>query len=128
MSRKPSLKSLQKTWYKKLKDSGFKDIEYKAGIVEYTNGLERGAPNLANMHPTQYQIIEHYYSMARSFLIDHEFSNEVEKTIWEYYSEGLSVRDISTTLNKSKIHKPKSTVFDIVKRLEKIMKQRYLAP
>lgn len=63
--------------------------------------------------------------MARNFLEEHSFRTELDKTIWAYYSEGITVRDIAKLLAEVGIRKPKSTVWDIVKRLEKLMYIKY---
>lgn len=112
---------LKDRWYKKLKKSGFRDIEYKDGT------RERGGPYLKNKTQTQIEAIEAYYTMARHFLIEYTFPREIDKVIWEYYSEGLSYRDIEETLKKAKVKNlKKSQIKNIITALEKKMKEKYL--
>ncbi len=114
---------LKKEWYKKLKDSGFNDIEKSTGQIGRTK------PNVTNRNSDQISAIQEYYAMARSFLIDHNFVSEFEKIVWEYHSEGLSLRKISETLEKNKISTlQRDAIHAIVKRLEKLMKSKYLIP
>lgn len=116
-----SFTKLKAIWDKKLKNSGFRDIEYKDG------SLERGAPNLSKQAPVQVEAIEAYYTMARHFILEYDFESELEKTIWCYHSEGLSYRDIAILLKKVKVKKlQKSRIGDTITRLEKEMKRRYL--
>lgn len=109
---------LKKVWYQKLKESGFKDIESKNGSVG------RGAPRVDNITEVQQEAIKEYYSMTRHFLTEHKFESEQDRFIWEQYSEGLSVRDISKLLKQQGIKKQKDAVWYVVKRLEKIMKDQ----
>lgn len=112
---------LQDHWYNKIKTDGFVDIEYKDG------SNERGAPNLKNKTPVQIEAIETYYTMARHFLIEYEFGREIEKTIWSYYSEGLTYRDIEKVLAGVKIKNlKKSQIKNIISKLEIEMKNKYL--
>ena len=113
---------LQKIWYKKLKDSGFKDIEHSSGALDrsYTKSKRT---------QVEIEVIQHYYSMASALLNNHTFEDHIEKVIWEYYSEGMSAREIAETLTKSGIKKKKHvTVSKIIKKLETLMKEKYLKP
>lgn len=124
MNHKANLAKLQKEWYAKLKENGFHDIEDRKG------GVGRGAPRITNQSPLQIEVIEQYYSMARNFLIDGKFDTDLDKTIWSYHSEGISARDISSTLKSSGVKKLTSYVkiWQRVKHYEKLMKEKYLAP
>ena len=113
---------LQKHWYDKLKDDGFKDIEHESGLLDrsYTKNKKE---------PIEIEVIQHYYSMAMALLNDYKFDNEVDKTIWAYHAEGLSLKEISNVLIKSGIKKRKRvTVSKIINKLIVIMKLKYLSP
>ncbi len=113
--------ALRDRWYKRLADEGFRDIEYSDG------SRERGGPYLKDKAPVQIEAIEAYYTMARHFLIEHEFNREIEKTIWAYYSEGLTYRDIAAIFVKTKVKGlKKSQIKNIVSALEILMKKKYL--
>lgn len=113
---------LQRLWYRKLKDSGFKDIEHSSGALDrsYTKSKRT---------QVEIEVIQYYYSMASALLNDHKFVDPIEKTIWEYYSEGMSAREISEVLEQAGVKKKRHvTVSKIIKRLETIMKVKYLRP
>jgi hypothetical protein len=123
MSKKADFEKLKAKWYKKLKDDGFVDIEYddKLFVGVPTSVLGK------RLKDGVWQAKAAYYSMAESFLIEYAFSNELDKIIWDYHANGISVREIAETLRKAKIKKTnRTTVWLTVKRLEKIMKQMYL--
>lgn len=124
MARNPNFDKLQAEWYGKLAESGFYDIEYANGSIQ------SGTPRSTKAKdPSLRQATEEYYYMSYHFLTDHTFANELEKVIWEYYSEGLSIRDICKILADTNVATLKRTsVWGIVKRLETEMKHRYLSP
>lgn len=115
---------LQREWDIRLKESGFQDIESKKGT------LTRGAPRITDKSPLQIQVIDSYYSMASYFFNEHNFDSELEKTIWNYHAEGLNSREISIVLRSAGIKEGSHyvTIWKIIKRLEKEMKAKYLAP
>lgn len=125
MNKKPNYADLKKIWYKKLKESGFRDIEYDNPLLL----IERGYPNSADYKDAFLRdATEAYYRMCLHFLNAHEFQNPIEKTMWEYHSEGLGVRAITTTLAKINIKTNRTAVWLIIKKHQKIMKQLYLRP
>lgn len=119
--KKTEFETLRAEWYGKLKDSGFKDIENKRGSVG------RGAPRVDNIVQVQQEAILEYYSMARQFLVEHEFTSDSEKLIWSLHAEGDSARDISDKLCTQHSTKLKKTrVWEIVKALETAMRSKYM--
>lgn len=111
---------LQKLWYKKLKNEGFNDIEHGSGFLDrsYTK---------SNRTPLEIEVIQHYYSLAHQLLNNHKFEDKIEQIIWEYHTEGLSAREIANILVQLGIKKKKHvTVHKTIKKLENIMKERYL--
>lgn len=112
----------KKYWYDKLKQSGFDDIELSDTTLKLGSEQFRRP---RSMHGWQAKAA--YYQMASNFLNDHRFDNRLERIIWQYHSEGISVRDIAITLNKAKVHRKmsKDIVWAIVNRLTKIMKKLY---
>ncbi len=112
----------KKYWYAKLKQSGFDDIELSDTTLKLGSEQFRRARSMQG-----WQAKAAYYQMASNFLNDHRFANRLERIIWQYHSEGISVRDISITLNKAKTHRKmsKDIVWAIVNRLTKIMKKLY---
>ncbi len=117
-------KKLQKLWYDKLKKDGFEDIEWEG---EGAMPVDRFYPRaFDSMHSVQISAIEDYFSMARQFLLEHDFKDEREKVIWGHHSEGLSARSIEAELKKSNLKGKKTWIHDTVARLDKIMKQKYM--
>lgn len=103
-----NLKTLTKTWYKKLKDSGFNDIEQENGLLkDYSNRFYRSqfkedsGDSLENKIQSKTLINEakeEYYRLAGQFLHEHNFNSLVDRHIWKSHSEGLSSRAISKNL------------------------------
>lgn len=122
---KPTLKQLKKQWYNKLKDDGFDDIEYAGGTMQV--GHPRG---IAIWDPFLRELTLDYYGMCTDFLNEYKFKNNLERAIWEYYTNGLSHREISTILKtlktKSRIGKSHDSVWRLIKKLESEMKKKYL--
>ncbi len=116
------LKKLTAEWYKKLKDSGFKDVE--VGFGPYTSkplvvkvGHRDGGP---------WEPKAEYYRLALHFLNEWSFKNRLEETIWAYHTEGLSVRNIVITLNKVRRKQiVRMTVWRTIERLRAEMKNLY---
>ncbi len=109
-------------WYKKLARSGFVDIEYndvklKTASTEFTK--EKYLVTLDQRIA--------YYEMATRFLNEYAFESNLDQVIWEYHTNGISVRDIAVTLKKVRVKKMgKDKVNQVIMRLETIMKQLYL--
>lgn len=128
MAKKPkTYKELKKVWYQKLAKEGFEDIESDE------SHLKRWSSDVFNRKVVteQYggwQAKAAYYNMAEQLLQEHEFTTEREKTIWEYHTNGISIRDIVEILRKARVKKmSRQAVWLILHRLEDIMKSRYLA-
>lgn len=122
--KKPTeLQALQDQWYKKLKESGFTDIEHKDGSI---NRAFSRSDNWKDESLRQLTI--DYYCMCTHFLNENKFKDEVERVIWEYHTEGLSIRDtvklLSQTLN---IKRTRVQVWTTVNTLQKLMKGLYLS-
>lgn len=119
--KKTEYERVRDHWYKKLENEGFKDIEHHDGSINI------GLPRSVNWSDEELrQITQDYYCMAYHFLNQYQFEDELERIVWEYHAEGLSVRDIAATLKKVNINTSKDRVWRIVKRLETAMKELYL--
>lgn len=122
---KAEFEELKAYWYDKLKDSGFVDAE----VDEYTLKTFGSAARIADRHrePVLWQAKQEYYYLANQFLNEHKFKSKLDKIIWTYYSEAISVRDISDILRKAKVaDMSKSAVWTVVEKLEACMKRKYL--
>ncbi len=121
--KKPkTYQELKDVWYKKLEAAGFVDIEEDEDkLKEYSYRFARVGRDFMR------QDKDTYYSMASNFLNDFRFKNNFEKIIWEYHSNGLSVRSIESTLSKARIKRghSKSEISVIIVRLTQEMKKLY---
>jgi hypothetical protein len=138
MTKQPTLKQLTKTWYKKLKDTGFEDIEDTNSKREM---LKTWSSRFIKNHtpPTGSQVSAitedevaacmtlneakaEFYRLAEHFLNSHTFNSKLEKAIWALRSEGASYRTIAKTLSKNtKKIINKDNIGTIVQNLEKLM-------
>jgi hypothetical protein len=94
-------KQLHRAWMDKLKDEGFKDIEDVNSPLEMLKTWDSmyfldGAESFSE--------VEEYYQIARELLNTHDFDSAIEKIVWEFHSEGMSVRAIELKLIESKIY------------------------
>lgn len=124
MSSKADLEKARALWYKKLEEEGFMDIERADGNLKvWSTNFYVQCP-----HSELWVAKAEYYRMASRFLNEFRFASPLEKTIWEYHSNGVTIRAISKILTAAKVKKmAKTQVWEIVKRLENIMKKLYLA-
>lgn len=123
MKKRTELQLLTDTWYKRLAAEGFKDIENRGG------SLNSASPrSFRSKDPIQRQAIEDYYSICYQFLIEYKFTTEIEKVMWEYHTNGISIRNISKILTGAKVKKiSKTSVGEIIRNLEITMKNMYLS-
>lgn len=124
MSKKSEFQRVQDYWYAKLKDEGFDDIEYQGGSIK------SAAPrSIGSMDPILREATQEYYYMAHHFLNSYKFESEMERVLWDYHTNGISVRNIARLLKEAGQPKmKKSTVWNILRELETKMKALYLAP
>lgn len=115
-------KTLKAIWYKKLEKSGFEDIEAEdERLKAWSSQFKR------QRSVDSWEAKAAYYSMADSFLNDYKFASRIERIIWEYHANGLSIRGIVETLNKVRKKKTHRTeVWLTVNRLETAMKNMYM--
>ena len=126
MAKKPvtEYEKLRAVWYKKLEKEGFVDIESDE------DNLKSWSAKFAT--PKSQELMESkaaYYHMATHFLNDYQFESALEKTILEYHTEAISVRDIAKLLRKKTkvMTLDRNVVWKTVKRLETIMKKMYMS-
>lgn len=125
---KKEFEKLKKTWYKKLKEEGFVDIEADEDTLKSwdSGGYHRSRVSTEQTLWMQ-QNAEAYYGLASSFLHEFKFETELDKVIWEYHSNGISVRNITKLLKNAGIKKINRTaVWIVVKKCKEIMKKMYL--
>lgn len=83
MARKQTLTEAQASWYQKLRQTGFKDIEDSQGR------LHTWSISFINTKPIRQDRID-YFRLAAQFLHDKKFPSKQAKLIWSMHSEGLS--------------------------------------
>lgn len=124
MKTRQQLKTLQLEWYKKLKKSGFEDIE------ELTEYNAKRPSSFLKRHSKHFLLVDslekieaktEYYRLAGQFLYEHKFVNEIEKLIWAEHAEGLTYRAISKKLAEQSILIGRTKICLIVKKLKKQM-------
>ena len=125
MPKKPEsdYEKLRAVWYKKLEREGFEDIETDE------NNLKSWTATKVRRSQDLWQAKEAYYQMAANLLNDYKFESNVEKWIWEYHADGVSVRDIVKLLKRrTKVSLiGRGLVWTTIKRLEASMKAMYLS-
>lgn len=95
------LSHLEATWYNKLKESGFEDIEDTRypdrPLKDYHDGYFR-----ERYDPVRFEAKQTYYQRAAQYLEavygDRHQDPKPESSIWELHSQGLSVRKIGEQL------------------------------
>lgn len=120
-SKPQSYEKLKEVWYKKLEKSGFEDIEKDEYNLKQHSSRFAEPVVVRNWHAKS-----EYYSMAGQFLNNYKFASNLEKVIWEYHSNGISMRNIAKLLKRVKIIKPnKDNINEIISRLIAEMKKMY---
>lgn len=113
-------KKLQEIWYKKLKASGFEDIETDDDQLRVWHSTEF----MKNFNVDTFTAKESYYRLAGQFLHGHTFKNRVEKMIWDWHSQAVGVRGeggIHSRLKAKGITVGKDRIFAIILALSKLM-------
>lgn len=113
MSNKAELAKLTKVWYKKLKKSGFEDIEQADGKLKEWHSFKFA---VSGKNEVQIYATTKFYDAAREMLTKHTFQTALDRKIWALYSEGDSARGIAKQLKLGR-----AKVTDAVNRLIKVM-------
>jgi hypothetical protein len=114
------LAKAQREWYKKLKDSGFKDIEYFDKDMEPRDMMYRESIKFGLTAQDKFDSVEQYYIDARSFLLTHKFKSAFDKEVWRFHAEGDSYRKTALALNT---YYPK--ICKIVNHYKRLMLSKY---
>lgn len=105
---------IQRHWYERLRDEGFRDIEVRGGDGCSYRSLYHGAPQArAGVGDlVRYESQGEYYRKAGWFLHDYSFQTDEERLIWSLYCEGVPYRDMEVRVGKSA-----STICRTLKRI-----------
>ena len=120
-------KKTKMKWYQKLKKSGFEDIEWhdiKTGDGENSSYLKShfvqaylgdkltNKNTLGNSSKYEAQrAIDHFNSHG-------VFENEIDKRLWQLYSDGATYREMSQALRKESRSKTSYSVFWVFHRIK----------
>lgn len=115
-------KKLQKEWYNKIASTGFEDVELFNETFGNAERCYLKRPSFKWALKWDSAILEHF-RIARNFLAHGIFASDLDKKIWELYTEGLSIRQIASKLTKEGL--PHSA-FPIFTRLKTLKVQMYL--
>lgn len=107
------LKALQKQWYKKLAQTGFKDIEDGNG------NLRNLSTKLTRVDPAHAAMTQEYYEAARALMHTNYLKDIKTKIVWGQHAEGNTIESIAKKTGLS-IFK----VTNIIHETE----QRYILP
>lgn len=86
-------KLLQDKWMRKLKQSGFEDIETSDGGIKAPTD-----PRTIAFAMRDKEEREAYYSMAQDFLNSYAFFDDLELNVWEMHCEGIGYKTIARKL------------------------------
>lgn len=92
--KQQSLKELQKIWYKKLADSGFKDIEWGGPETRFLTWAPKpdSAQDLASKQT--------YYRLCERYLFNYKKLRGPRRFIWKMHSQGATYKEITIAYNK----------------------------
>ena len=123
--KKPvNFKKLQQDWYKKLKDSGFEDIERPNGLLKmWSSEYERF---ISIYDRTTWIAKAQYFQLAENFFHDYKFETEKDKLIWGWHKENISIRNIVKKLKLQEISTNRDAVHKTIIKLKKSMFTLYL--
>jgi hypothetical protein len=110
-------KTIERDWYRKLKETGFEDIEDTSRpdrmLKSWHSFRHRKFSTL------QIDCVKTYYDNADELLTQGRFSSREIEQIWAFHCEGLSCREIERRINR---FKKKSMINRIIRSIEKGIK------
>lgn len=122
MSEGDDFIQLKALWYKRLKDSGFKDIETFNGYIKDwpSQRIQR------DFTPERIQEKLDYFRAASQLFWEHKFDTALQKKIWELHCEGKSYREIAEDLRNKKNKLNKDNVQLVISKLAKVVYSRIM--
>jgi hypothetical protein len=108
-------KKLFDKWNKKLVESGHDEIEdfsLPEPPLKSWDNFKFKKPS-----PEQFDAKQSYFQSARTLLEIYEFESEIHRKIWELHSEGFSIRQIVTKINKKKFKR--DSIHNIILHIKK---------
>ena len=105
-------KKLQTLWDKKLKQSGFNDIERGGQLIQWDSHYF-----FARYTPEEFEAKHNYYLWASRLTHSHPFQSETDRQIWKLHAEGLGVREIALRLKAKGVKTHKDFVARTIVRI-----------
>jgi len=108
---------LKAVWDKKLKKSGFVDIESENGMLKRWSIkfiLDAKRPSVLYR--------DEYYRYASHYLFEYKFKCRQDKQIWRFHTEGYSLRETAAKMGlkfdqvRRVVDKVKASLFESIKR------------
>lgn len=95
-----AFKALDAKWQTKLAKDGFDEQEDRNSPNEMLLAWH-GTLFRNNLSPGQFQARQEYYTRARSFLLEYNFRDKMDKRIWELHTEGWAYRNVAKEVGLS---------------------------
>lgn len=109
------LKQLRDKWDKKLKDSGFKDIEnsHPDRQLKHYDSIEFQR----YYTPDAFEAKRRYFELAGHLLHEHKFRSQKHKDIWELHCQGKQFPEIARKFRTTTMR-----IYRIIKQYDKFIK------
>ena len=125
----PSFLALQKAWYKRLKDTGFQDIEeLNFGEPTLKQSSENKYRGLRGKDPILKAAIEDYFRLLSEHVAEGEFDNDIERIIMQMFASGMKTCVIVRHLAQIKQPRCRTTVFYVVRKYEHRWGMKFYSP
>ena len=105
-------KKLVEKWEKILAKHGLEDLEDSKGRLKSWHSFKFQA----QFSPEEFSERTTYFNQCEDLLRSYTFSRPIERKIWEYHTQGLSVREVSKAING---RLDWSSVAKIIKRIKR---------
>jgi hypothetical protein len=110
-------RALQAEWYKKLKESGFVDIEeIPPHCPDHPRLKEYARSSAKRLNPAN----EHYFTQCRFFLCHGHFASSEARKVWELHSEGVSFRKMVPLLKDLYPNSNPPSIFTLHKMVKRM--------
>ncbi len=122
----PQFKALQKDWYQRLEQEGFKDAEELIG-GDLKLKQSAGYP-YRDQHPMTREVKEEYFRVLAQMVQESKFRNETDRFILMAHSEGKKAKTICEELQALGVMRFRHSIRFTVRRYEKLWGLRHYTP
>lgn len=116
-----TLRALRREWDKKLKESGFEDIEDRESPREMLKSWH-STKFFYRFDEDRFLARKDYFELATQFLGTHRFESEIDREVWRLHTEGESLRKIANHLTSQGSPMSKDGALKIIRALLKAMR------